>query len=136
MWTRISGPQPERAHTGIAGSSLGGLVSLYAALRYPEVFGCAACFSAPYWRIPALLDLARKSEPGQPPTRFYFVCGLKEDPVPDLLSKPQQEMAETLSTRGFVLDSFARADGQHAEWFWRREFPAAYQRLFAESRKP
>ena len=25
----------------------------------------------------------------------------------------------------------SRADGQHAEWFWRREFPAAYSWLYA-----
>src|SRR5437899_819079 len=36
---------PERAHTGIAGSSLGGLISLYAFFRYPEVFGFTAALS-------------------------------------------------------------------------------------------
>ena len=44
-------------------------------------------------------------------------------------------MVETLAANGFKVDvdmrSIARADGQHAEWFWRREFPAAYQWLFA-----
>src|SRR6266705_781989 len=30
---------PDRSHTGIAGSSMGGLISLYAFFRYPDVFG-------------------------------------------------------------------------------------------------
>src|SRR6266481_7810516 len=30
---------PERSHTGIAGSSMGGLISLYAFFRYSEIFG-------------------------------------------------------------------------------------------------
>src|SRR5207247_1389462 len=40
---------PERAHTGIAGSSLGGLISLYAFFRYPEVFGFTAALSPSLW---------------------------------------------------------------------------------------
>jgi enterochelin esterase-like enzyme len=36
------------AHTAIAGSSMGGLVSLYALAEYPDVFGAAACLST-HW---------------------------------------------------------------------------------------
>lgn len=38
----------EAAHTFIAGSSMGGLISLYALCEYPEVFGGAACLST-HW---------------------------------------------------------------------------------------
>lgn len=41
---------PSRTHTHIAGSSMGGLISLYAALEYPEIFGSAACVST-HWPI-------------------------------------------------------------------------------------
>jgi len=37
--------RPEREATGVAGSSLGGLISLYAYFRRPEVFGLAGVFS-------------------------------------------------------------------------------------------
>lgn len=40
---------PDRAHTAMLGSSLGGLVSLYAALYYPEVFGTLGIFSPSIW---------------------------------------------------------------------------------------
>lgn len=36
---------PDKDHTFIAGSSMGGLISLYAVYEYPEVFGGAACLS-------------------------------------------------------------------------------------------
>lgn len=40
--------QPDPAHTFVAGSSMGGLISLYALCEYPEVFGGAACLST-HW---------------------------------------------------------------------------------------
>jgi metallo-beta-lactamase class B len=127
--------RPNRLDTGIAGSSLGGLISLYAGLKYPEVFGRVCVFSAPLSMRPELFDLARQAKPLQPATRFYFLCGLKEAITPDSPSKPQQRMVETLAANGFKMDADLRsllcADGQHAEWFWRREFPAAYKWLFA-----
>jgi len=38
----------DRDHTFVAGSSMGGLISLYAICEYPEVFGGAACLST-HW---------------------------------------------------------------------------------------
>ncbi len=36
-------------NTGIAGSSLGGLISLYTALWYPDTFGIVGCISPSFW---------------------------------------------------------------------------------------
>ncbi|HEX8832202.1 MAG TPA: alpha/beta hydrolase-fold protein, partial [Longimicrobium sp.] len=41
--------RPDRLNTGVAGSSMGGLISLYAALKYPDVFGRAGIFSPSLW---------------------------------------------------------------------------------------
>jgi len=40
---------PEAENTGAGGSSLGGLISLYLALKHPEVFGRAAVMSPSVW---------------------------------------------------------------------------------------
>jgi len=40
---------PEREHTGVAGSSLGGLISLYALFQHPGVFGFAGVVSPALW---------------------------------------------------------------------------------------
>lgn len=39
----------DRDHTGIMGSSMGGLISLYAYFRFPEVFGYAGVMSPAFW---------------------------------------------------------------------------------------
>ena len=41
--------RPDRRHTAIMGSSMGGLISSYAISRYPQVFGKAGIFSPAYW---------------------------------------------------------------------------------------
>ena len=40
----------DRDHTGIGGSSMGGLISLYAICEYPHIFGGAGCLST-HWPI-------------------------------------------------------------------------------------
>ncbi|GJG85452.1 phosphonate ABC transporter ATP-binding protein [Gemmatimonadetes bacterium T265] len=126
--------RPDREHTGVLGSSMGGLISLYAALKYPEVFGRAGVFSCACWIArPQLLAYARRVRPLHPPARFYFVSGTHET-ADDEPARDQQAVVDALAAAGFptgvAVVSVVRADGQHAEWFWRREFPAAYAWLF------
>lgn len=51
---------PEMEHTFIAGSSMGGLISMYAICEYPEVFGGAVCIST-HW--PGLFTLENNPVP-------------------------------------------------------------------------
>ena len=123
--------RPERASTAIAGSSMGGLISLYAALTRPAVFGSAGVFSCACWiardSVYALAKRFRASAGATP--RLYFVVGGQEaadrEPVRD-----QDAIVELLRAGGYPKSSIralVRANGKHAEWFWRREFPAAYR---------
>src|SRR5438445_109983 len=71
---------PDRRHTGIAGSSMGGLISLYAFFRYSESFGFAAALSPSLWFADgALVDLVARA-PRVP-------AGERLDP--DVLSAPR-----------------------------------------------
>ncbi len=132
--------RPDRLNTGIGGSSLGGIISLYAALQYPDVFGRVLVFSAPFFLDAQLFPMARAYRPRGAPTRFYFDTGLNEGTTE--LGLPYRAMAnslramvDTLAAAGVDtaadLGALLPADGAHAEWFWRREFPAAYRWLFA-----
>ncbi|HZX29035.1 MAG TPA: alpha/beta hydrolase-fold protein, partial [Telluria sp.] len=49
---------PDRAHTFLMGSSMGGLISLYGLVEYPDVFGGAACLST-HWTGPGQNGNAR-----------------------------------------------------------------------------
>lgn len=124
-------PNPE--HTGIMGSSLGGLLSMYAAIEHQDVFGRAGVFSPSFWfsdNAYTHVDNTGKEEA----MRFYMIGGTQESStmVPNL-----QQMYQLLVQEGFSEDDelrlFTHADGQHSEWYWRREFPAAYLWLFAST---
>jgi predicted alpha/beta superfamily hydrolase len=73
------------ANTTIAGSSMGGLIAIYAALKYPDVFGNAGIFSPAFWIAPDIYKYAQQQKlPAK--SRFYFVCGDAESDsmVPDM----------------------------------------------------
>ena len=128
---------PDRLNTGIAGSSMGGLISLYALLEHPEVFGRAGVFSPALWFAPGSFEHARAAAPLRPDPRIYFVSGaLEGQPGEDsgVYTRDQARMVETLVGAGFApgaeVVAYVRADGAHSEWFWRREFAAAYLWMF------
>ena len=128
--------RPEAAHTGVAGSSLGGLISVYAALKYPRVFGRVGAFSPAFWVCNDSLRAFAKTHPAAPTARFYFVCGPKESEtmLPLMAAWRAELRAEGMPAAN--ISFHAPADGQHREWFWRLEFPAAYQFLFGLNPRP
>ena len=121
--------RPDAAHTGIAGSSMGGLIALYAGLQYPAVFGRVGVFSPATWFAKDSLLAYERRRPVPRASRFYFVAGPAES---ETMLPLMAAARDGLLARG-VPASHIRfktpPDGQHAEWFWRREFPAAYQWL-------
>ncbi|HEU0052506.1 MAG TPA: alpha/beta hydrolase-fold protein, partial [Longimicrobium sp.] len=127
--------RPERESTGIMGSSMGGLISLYAGLKHPDVFGRVGVFSPSLWFSDSAYALAAAAKriPGQ---RWYFVSGGSEGAPdnPGVVVADQRRMVDTLAGAGFdratELRDLGPEDGKHSEWFWRREFPAAYEWLF------
>jgi metallo-beta-lactamase class B len=125
--------RPERDSTGIMGSSMGGLLATYAALRYPAVFGRVGVFSPAYWFAgQALLAYVAQQAP-RPDTRWCFVCGTEESPT---MVKLMAAVCDALRDAGVPdknLSFKPVPDGQHAEWFWRREFEPAYRWLFADA---
>lgn len=117
--------------TGIMGSSMGGLISLYAALKYPQVFGSAGVFSCACWVAdPHIYQYARHVAPPSAQPRLYFVSGAFETKDGEPAAN-QRRMVDSLVAVGYdtTKDLVSRipADGKHSEWFWRREFPAAYR---------
>ncbi len=121
--------QPDAAHTGIAGSSLGGLISVYAALKYPRVFGEVGAFSPAFWVCNDSLKAYARMHPAARTARFYFVCGPRESETMLPLMAQWRDELRAAGVPAANLLFHAPADGEHKEWFWRREFPAAYRFL-------
>ena len=67
---------PDRQHTGVLGSSLGGLISFYLVWWHPEVFSMAGCLSGSWmWDNAASLRVAESDRPPAPPIRIYLDHG-------------------------------------------------------------
>lgn len=116
-------------HTTIFGSSLGGLISFYAIIKHPEIFGNAGVFSPSFWINPEIYQLVETSEIPKT-SRFYFAIGSEEgddDMVPD-----EKEMVSLLKSKGVADDHIVSKivqGGKHNEAFWSDYFPEAYQWL-------
>ena len=121
----------DRNNTGILGSSMGGLISFYGAMQYQNVFSKAGIFSPSFWFSNQVIPFAQ-SKGKQASLKFYFVCGANESST---MGSDMQNVVNTLVSLGFnsstEVRAVVKADGQHSEWFWKREFPAAYAWLFA-----
>jgi len=119
-----------RENTAIMGSSMGGLISLYAALEYPDVFGKAAIFSPSLWFSPKMNIYLQKYK-RKKVQQLYFLVGEKEGVgmVEDL-----NRTLELLKNAGFDDEYYVKTkiapDGRHAEWFWSREFGEAIRYLY------
>lgn len=120
----------EREYTGIMGSSMGGLISHYAALEYPEVFGKAGIFSPSYWFSGEAYTHVLASG-HQEDMRICFLSGGKENGGSVVVDT--ENMYQTFLDVGFGMDELknvVKADGEHSEWFWAREFEDSYKWLF------
>lgn len=114
----------DEKNTFVAGSSMGGLISFYAILKYPKVFGGAGVFSPAFWITPQLknIDPAKaKKVKG----RIYFYAGQQESEtmVSDMLNVFEQMHQHSKAKMKTVI----RAEGKHNEATWREEFPLFYQ---------
>lgn len=70
--------RPEPQHTGLGGSSLGGLVTLYLGFTYPQVFGRLAVLSpSVWWNRRAILKTVRQSR-AKPKSRLWVDMGTAE----------------------------------------------------------
>lgn len=123
---------PEAASTGIMGSSLGGLISLYAALKYPDVFGRAGVLSPSLWFSEDIYHYADTVAQSNG-LRLYFLGGGAESASVDVIGDINRfvDQLEAIGYPATVQRAF-HPEGQHAEWYWAREFGAAYQWLFSD----
>ena len=113
-----------KENTFISGSSMGGLISFYAVLKYPKVFGGAGVFSPSVWICKEELLSLIKLNGEKVKSKIYFYCGKMEGPVmvTDML-KAFEELAVVSKSKMTVV---IRDNGKHNEPTWRKEFPLFY----------
>jgi predicted alpha/beta superfamily hydrolase len=80
---RTYATKPERKHTAVGGSSMGGLIALFLAYWHPEVFGqCAALSPSLWWDRDLILRLFRDQPKGLRKVRFWIDTGTREGSTP------------------------------------------------------
>ena len=123
---------PGRANTAIGGSSMGGLMSLYALLQYNDTFSRAAALSPSIWVAPdklAGLVGRAKLEPG---TVLYMDYGSREMGNHDGMGCGFAEMCSKVLTRGIHLTSRIVPGGTHSEASWEKQLPFVFYALMYE----
>jgi predicted alpha/beta superfamily hydrolase len=116
-------------NTALIGSSLGGLISFYAGLKHPKVFGKIGALSTSFWFSNDIYEFAKQNG-NQKNIKIYFLVGAKEGEgmVPDT-----EKMAKLLVDLGFPsknLKTKIVAEGKHNEAFWSSEFLETITFLF------
>lgn len=118
-------------NTAIFGSSLGGLVSFYAAVKYPDVFGKVGCFSPSFWlgrnEMNNLLAQTKTFT-----AKVYFLCGDNEgdaDVIPDMENIEKWVNTKRCECKKLNKKVIVKG-GQHNEKLWRENFKKAYLWLF------
>lgn len=117
-----------REATGMVGASLGGLITLYAGLRYSHVFGKVGALSPSIWFNPQVIKLAEKSTA----LKSQIYVGGSKTEMRSMYSTLEKTY-HALKNGGYAdpqIRVVARDRGSHSETFWGREFKPMYEWLF------
>lgn len=123
---------PEREWTGVMGSSMGGLISTYTGVEHSEVFSRIGAFSPSYWFSANSFDHVASTEVAGD-MRVYTIVGTSEG---ESMTAGVEDMEQIFAEAGYGEEehtAIEHADGQHSEWYWAREFAAAYLWLWPGS---
>lgn len=114
---------PDREHTYIAGSSMGGLMSLYALMEYNHVFSRAAALSPSLWTSPKQLRNMITHAQLHPDTVLYMDYGSDEFGNHKSQRRAFGEIATLLMWHKVHLDCRIVPGGNHSEASWERQIP-------------
>jgi len=140
---------PDKENTGIAGSSMGGLISLYGFLSYQDVFSMCGSFSPVFWfNADSLYQLVLSNAKGD--GRVFLDVGTKEGHVyariasetaPFYGSDPDdayrdgvRQLRDGLLEKGYRDDTVLYIEekcGHHNEYMWARHLPDALRFLLS-----
>lgn len=114
---------PDRNHTYIAGSSMGGLMSLYALIAYNDYFSGAAALSPSIWTNSAEIENLIKSTKLHPNTRLYMDYGSNEFKNHRGIERLFHKVAALLAKKRIFLTSRIVPYGDHCEACWEKQIP-------------
>ncbi|MFD2567379.1 TIM-barrel domain-containing protein [Pseudotenacibaculum haliotis] len=132
----------DKENTGIMGSSMGGLISHYAGLQYPKVFGKVGVYSPAFWFAPQVNEFTKEKGIIKD-SQFYFLAGGKEGENAGYKEinetvRGMNKIIATLKDQGFPsknIQSKVVPEGKHNEELWRTNFEETILWLFPKAIK-
>ncbi len=125
----------EREFTGIGGSSLGGLISIYSGFLYPEVYSKLLIFSPSLWVEPhnnfPMLSFRKPFK-----TKVYLYGGeLEGSKMVKRIRQFEKSLQywEEKQLFDFEIKTNINPDGTHNEFYWSQEFPRAIEWLYYDN---
>lgn len=133
----------DQKNTFLAGSSMGGLISLYAISEYPKVFGGAACLSTHLMGATTPEDILdgfvpdsikeyfKKNLPSAKDHKIYFSYGNKGFPE-SYFKQFQTPLDELMKEKGYSDQSWTSKEfdgGQHSPLSWAKQLPTVLEFL-------
>ena len=133
---------PFRECTGIAGSSMGGLMAIFAGVRYNRWFSKAGCISSAIGFCKTTLLEEIKNSRISADTRFYLSWGTKEawGGVPDIWQEDtasgsyymNKKVADRAAGRGAATMLRSQVGGGHCEADWEKLVPTFMDYLWMQ----
>ncbi|QOR73918.1 alpha/beta hydrolase [Cruoricaptor ignavus] len=125
----------EREFTGIGGSSLGGLISIYSGFLYPEVYSKLMIFSPSLWVEPRNnFPMVGFRKPFD--LKMYIYGGEREGSRMVARIKRFVKTMQRWEYKNFFkmdVKVSINPEGEHNEFYWSQEFPAAVEWLYFDS---
>ena len=123
---------PDREHTFIAGSSMGGLMSLYAVMQYNHIFSRAAALSPSIWFAEKDLDRMLTNGKIATDTVVYMDYGSRELSFHSNMAHQFSHVASLLLGRNVMLNCRIVPGGNHCEASWEQQIPFFLNTLLYE----
>ncbi len=127
----------DKKNTYMAGSSMGGLITFYAGLNYPDVFGTLGVLSPSIWLDHGNINkeiAERLKEKGISEQRYFFYGGSNENRTkPDgsfvKMNDDIERAVAEFKASGAEIKVSIHPEGRHGAWYWRSAFKEFYQWL-------
>jgi predicted alpha/beta superfamily hydrolase len=116
----------DKNNTSISGSSMGGLISFCAVLKYPKVFGSAGVYSPSFWITPKLYEEVR-TKGKLVNSKLYFFAGKLEDNHMGMVTDAVKMYETMRKVSKSKMKLVIKDDGRHNEATWRKDFPEFYK---------
>lgn len=135
--------QPDIQNTGIGGSSMGGLISIYAGIKYPDVFGWVGVFSPSIWLDQGNIERTIENSKyikAIAKQHYFFYAGenenrQKEDKSFVNMTEDVEKIIHLLEKNGQPnIITLINPHGRHGALYWREAFPVFYN-WFIEKKK-